>query len=591
MMKMCLHVVMLVVFSFHSFAVIRTTTALTCDDDDSSSSRSNSNSTSSCKQAGSALFPISASAELGALGNVTLYQAKPNEPVRINVTYDDTSRRAMVGAFKVRISAEPLARADAGTTQDECRGALTTLHDPEKRAPPFVSLVDYAKGCRRNDEISSAAADQQCARGDLSGKHGLLPAPSGTRTLEDTSLQIHDIIGRAFVIENVISRTVACANIVMDVDDDDDYKNMPRLVEEAPSETTRALSSPPPSSSSSSRCSVPAPRCTSGHELGELGSSEEDGSSLRILGGTEAKRGAYPWIVNMGVCSGTLIAPSVVLTAAHCVAPFGPIRLGQVVMMGCHSLSGQTCQESGRITGIFPHEKYTDQQLDSSLTDDGKPRAKFAYDVAILILEKQHRTPVATIATREDDPAYCEKSASTVAGWGVDATGRRYASSVLLEVEVPVVSHERCEEAWGKGRIGSTMICAGFDDGGCDACQGDSGGPIFTSTRCAPPGTPPRVFGITSWGSKCDKEDRKPYGVYTSVASVRDWIASKMPSGDQLAELDERVLPYVVRAINQTASDNAFCGVFDESRCSMNVVAGNCPKLCRSSCPLVRTTT
>merc|ERR1712205_260424 len=152
MMKMCLHVVMLVVFSFHSFApfAVRTTSALTCDDDDSSS-RSN-NSTSSCKQAGSALFPISASAELGALGNVTLYQAKPNEPVRINVTYDDTSRRAMVGAFKVRISAEPLARADAGTTQDECRGALTTLHDPEKRAPPFVSIVDYAKGCRRNDE-------------------------------------------------------------------------------------------------------------------------------------------------------------------------------------------------------------------------------------------------------------------------------------------------------------------------------------------------------------------------------------------------------------------------------------------------------
>ena len=26
-------------------------------------------------------------------------------------------------------------------------------------------------------------------------------------------------------------------------------------------------------------------------------------------------------------------------------------------------------------------------------------------------------------------------------------------------------SHERCEKVWGKGRIGPTMICAGFDDG------------------------------------------------------------------------------------------------------------------------------
>merc|ERR1712087_1020696 len=292
----------------------------------------------------------------------------------------------------------------------------------------------------------------------------------------------------------------------------------------------------------------------------------------------EATHGAYPWIVYMSVCSGTLIAPTVILTAAHCVSPYGPIRLGQAVYMGCTDVSNKACQESGRITGIFPHEKYQDASL-----------PKYAYDVAVLILERPSRVPVATLATRDDDPAYCATSLSTVAGWGRSKT-RRYSSDALLEVNLPVTSRERCEEAWGKGRIGPTMICAGFDDGGCDACQGDSGGPIFTSTQCAPPGTPPRVFGIVSWGSKCNKSNRKPYGVYTSVASVRDWIASKMPGGE-LADPDERVLPYVVRSIDPTtASDNEICAYVDASACSVQSIADQCPKLCgkSSSCELVR---
>jgi secreted trypsin-like serine protease len=47
---------------------------------------------------------------------------------------------------------------------------------------------------------------------------------------------------------------------------------------------------------------------------------------------------------------------------------------------------------------------------------------------------------------------------------------------------VPLVSNEYCSEAY-KGMddvvITSTMICAGYPEGGKDACNGDSGGPIF----------------------------------------------------------------------------------------------------------------
>ena len=205
-----------------------------------------------CKQVGSSLYPISASASLGALGNVTLSQAGPEDPVRINVTYDDTgSFLGAMGAFEVHIAADPIDRVDAGMTLDECRGALATMYDPYKSAPPHVKWRVYVvNGCDSStsapDQEETRAREEVCALGDLSGKHGSLPGPSGTRTIEDrSSLSVHDVIGRAVVLVNEKSESVACANIAMNIDDVD-INNKPQLVieEEPPQDTVRALSEP-----------------------------------------------------------------------------------------------------------------------------------------------------------------------------------------------------------------------------------------------------------------------------------------------------------------------------------------------------------
>ena len=102
---------------------------------------------SSVVRVGSGIFPVSASAQLGALANVTLSQAGANEPVSIKVTYDDTSSfRGAMGAFKVHIAAEPLDRIDAGVTVAEC--LMLPMYDPNEQAPPFVSLsVCVQRGC------------------------------------------------------------------------------------------------------------------------------------------------------------------------------------------------------------------------------------------------------------------------------------------------------------------------------------------------------------------------------------------------------------------------------------------------------------
>ena len=110
--------------------------------------------------------------------------------------------------------------------------------------------------------------------------------------------------------------------------------------------------------------------------------------------------------------------------------------------------------------------------------------------------------------------------------------------NLLRKVDIPVVSNNDCDEAYGSGSIADTMLCAGLEQGtrpgthsqkysagsccwgfrfpgGKDSCQGDSGGPLFTSN-------PFTLVGVVSWGYGC-AEAGYP-GVYTRVSDFRDFI-------------------------------------------------------------------
>lgn len=59
----------------------------------------------------------------------------------------------------------------------------------------------------------------------------------------------------------------------------------------------------------------------------------------------------------------------------------------------------------------------------------------------------------------------------------------------LLQVQVPIVSNERCKSMFLRaGRhefIPDIFLCAGHERGGHDSCQGDSGGPLQVTPSIA----------------------------------------------------------------------------------------------------------
>ena len=86
---------------------------------------------------------------------------------------------------------------------------------------------------------------------------------------------------------------------------------------------------------------------------------------------------------------------------------------------------------------------------------------------------------------------------------------------------MPITTDAYCANAYSNFDA-STMVCAGYPQGGVDTCQGDSGGPLFAGGR---------VVGATSFGEGCARPD-KP-GVYARVADapIREWIRSQDADG------------------------------------------------------------
>jgi secreted trypsin-like serine protease len=291
--------------------------------------------------------------------------------------------------------------------------------------------------------------------------------------------------------------------------------------------------------------------------------------NTRILGGTAALLGAWPWQVlifipgsgNGGaMCGGSLIGTHWVLTAAHCFNKFNQSRpIAVLEQRGTDNAKAQLADIDGKsihhVSKPIVHREYNDHTHEN--------------DIALLRLNEAARSQPVPLLLRPDEGLENPPAHVVITGWGwmrfVKQDGNAYFdpethSSIpigdvvpdrLMEVELPLVPTEECRATYGKrATIDDRTLCAGLPGGGKDSCNGDSGGPmVIHASRGSWVQT-----GIVSWGAGCGLKGFP--GVYTRVSAFADWI--RLNAARDLVVLPDEATPGAIGSPQPGTPDPEF---------------------------------
>lgn len=228
---------------------------------------------------------------------------------------------------------------------------------------------------------------------------------------------------------------------------------------------------------------------------GEPGTEADIRSTIALV---DASTGAQS-------CTGTLIAPQVVVTAAHCIVDVqGNVAEASSVQVvfGVLDTSEASDEQRMNVSQVIPHPEYLKGEEPVDETGLGKDN-----DIAIYILQSAIDFPVVPVLPPSlVESAMTEGRTIIVTGYGtIEDQGE--ASGVLYTAETSL------------GKVVEFEFFAG-GIGQPDTCPGDSGGPAYLDLDGAI-----HLIGATSRGRQDSEIGCGDGGVYSLVPAYLDWIA------------------------------------------------------------------
>ncbi len=236
--------------------------------------------------------------------------------------------------------------------------------------------------------------------------------------------------------------------------------------------------------------------------------------SMPVVGGEPAEVGDYPSTVSLmmnqggGVwessCTGTLVAPTVVVTAAHCLQDWygSPISTNEVrIVYGYTDPASAPASERRTLASIHPNPDYDPY---ASTDSDGLGETM---DIGVMVLSEPIENAVVTpiLPASEVDDVLVAGAEVHVVGYGINNINT-WDSGILYKAVTPYIRH-----------IPTEMLAG--SPGNPDSCNGDSGGPAYVMV-----GGSLYLVGITSRAWKKSQAMCGDGGIYTIASAYLPWL-------------------------------------------------------------------
>ena len=236
------------------------------------------------------------------------------------------------------------------------------------------------------------------------------------------------------------------------------------------------------------------------HAEGEEASS--DSGSAWVVGGAQAPKGKWPdtaaivFYGNQVGCTGTLIAPDVVITAGHCIGGIAGVLLNT-----------NDYTSGGEYIAVKKEIEY--------------PNSWATVDVGLLLLDKSSSVEPRVIAQDCVLEEIYDGADVQIVGYGaLDIWGNQYGTK-LMEATSTIADHD-CTDMW---RGCNSSVSPGGELGaggnGVDACFGDSGGPLYLLGDKGH-----YLVGVTSRSYSNVYAPCEEGGIWGRPDSIIDWIES-----------------------------------------------------------------